>query len=461
MSEFYDQPVVCTTHTDLDGHCSAAVVRKRYPDCKVFYNNYGRPLFSGAFIPGSKMIVTDFTLLEHEFEKCKHMNISVQWIDHHLDNFRSLENKGICLPGLRDDKFCGAALAWKFLFPGREMPRAVQYVNDYDLWKFELPDTKKFQAGLQLYETRVNMQKCFIWNELLNDNPGIANKAVDRVIDLGARILAYNNERNSIFCKDVVYRATLPTGQKCLVAGIKGANSSFFDSVPDRLEMDALCMAQYSTDIKKYRCSVYAPDKTKIVLPIAKSFGGGGHPGAAGFQACDYPFPKPERVEPRPMSTVIPELQKILELRKDSILNQSACRQDRINLGAHTFNTRFNQASKLCLAINHPYLSELIRILPSAVDLINPETGEFAGAVVGYTLTNSGWYRCGFYLLDQGSDSGKSFNAETFKNSLPKLDPNGRVDSVYEEDLGSLGKVMWWYSTDIPVIVPIDRITRT
>lgn len=162
----------------------------------------------------------------------------------------------------------------------------------------------------------------------------------------------------------------------------------------------------------------------------------------------------------RPMSEVITELRKILEMRSDLLVNQYASRGDKINLSSRTFKTRFNHADKLCLAINHPYLSELIRILPSVVDLINPETGEFAGAVVGYTLTNSGWYRCGFYLLDQRSDSGKTFNAETFKNSLPKLDTNGKVDSVYEEDLGSLGKVMWWYSTAIPVIVPIDRITR-
>ena len=455
MSEFYDQPVVVVSHTDLDGYTASAICKKRYPDCKIYYSNYGRTLPSAAFIPGCKMIVTDYSLLEHEFQKCKHLNINCIWIDHHKDNYLTLEQKGICWPGLRDANFCGAALAWKFLFPGREMPMVVQHVNDYDLWKFKLPKTMEFASGIQLFEQRPAYKSCFIWDKLLSDNPDIAKSALDKVISLGEQIQTFGKTRDAIFCKDLTYKATLQSGQRCLVAAIKGGNSTFFDSA-DKTGIDALCMSQYATDIKKYRCSVYSPDDIKEVLPIAKSFGGGGHPGAAGFQACDYPFPLPERKEPRPMSEVISEMRWILEARKNSpLVNQSACRSDRISLGSKTYTTSFQNVNKLCLAINHPYLSELIRILPSAVDLIGQDIDEIATSIVGYTLTNSGWYRCGFYSLDQSK-----INIEAFRNSLPKLDPNGRVDSVYEEDLGSLGKVMWWYSTDIPVIVPIDRITR-
>ena len=135
------------------------------------------------------------------------------------------------------------------------------------------------------------------------------------------------------------------------------------------------------------------------------------------------------------------------------LVNQSACRSDKISLGSKTYTTRFQSCNKLCLAINHPYLSELIRILPSAVDLIGQDIDEISTSIVGYILTNSGYYRCGFYAFEQSKIS-----FEMFKNTLTKLDPNGLVDSVYEEDLGSLGKVMWWYSKEIPVIVPIDLV---
>ena len=453
MSEFYDQPVVCISHTDLDGYAASAVVKKRYPECKIYYSNYGRSVPNAAFIPGCKMIVTDYSLMEMEFQKCKHLNIDCIWIDHHRDNYTMLEQKGVCWPGLRDANFCGAALAWKFLFPGKEMPMVVQHVNDYDLWRFKLPGTKEFSAGIQLFEQRPAYKSCFIWDKLLSDDPEVAKTALEKVIALGDQIQTFGKKRDALFCKDLAYRTSLQTGQKCLVAAVKGGNSTFFDSV-DQKDIDALCMAQYATDIKRYRCSVYSPDSIKEVLPIAKSFGGGGHPGAAGFQATAYPFPMPQVTAPRPMAEVITEMRWILEARNNSpLVNQSACRSDKISLGSKTYTTRFQSCNKLCLAINHPYLSELIRILPSAVDLIGQDIDEIATSIVGYILTNSGYYRCGFYAFEQSK-----INFEMFKNTLPKLDPNGLVDSVYEEDLGSLGKVMWWYSKEIPVIVPIDLV---
>ena len=463
MSDYnyqFDKEVVCISHVDLDGYCAAAVVKQRYPDARIFYSNYGKSTPTNAFIPRSKLIVTDFSLPEHEFDKCKRLGIEVVLLDHHEFKYKELEAHGYSFPGLRNPEMSGSELAWRFLFPSSPVPRVIRIVTSYDLWKFNEPKTKEFAAGIQMFEQRAAYKSCYIWGKLLSPYQDIAESTLENVIKIGERIVNYEQTHNALICKDVSYRATLPTGQKCLVAAIKGANSSFFDSV-DKTDIDALCMSQYATDIQKYRCSVYAPDKTKVVLPIAQAFGGGGHPGAAGFQTCDYPFPMPQVTTPRPMSEVITELRKILEMRSDLLVNQYASRGDKINLSSRTFKTRFNHADKLCIAINHPYVSELIRIFPGVVDLIdNDILGEIATSIVGYTLTNSGWYRCGFYLLDQGSDSGKSFNAETFRNSLPKLDPNGRVDSVYEEDLGSLGKVMWWYSTDIPVIVPIDRITR-
>ena len=457
MSEFYDQPVVVIAHTDLDGYTASAVCKKRYPECKIYYSNYGRAVPNAAFIPGCRMIVTDYSLLEHEFQKCKHLNIDCIWIDHHKDNYTMLEQKGVCWPGLRDANFCGAALTWKFLFPGKEMPMVVQHVNDYDLWRFKLPGTKEFSAGIQLFEQRASYRTCVIWNDLLSDNPDVAKKALDDVISFGAKTLNFTKERDAIICKDMSYSATLPTGQKCLVAATKGGNSSFFDSV-DQSGIDALCMAQYATDIKKYRCSVYSPDNIKEVLPIAKSFGGGGHPGAAGFQANAYPFPMPPLTTPRPMVEVIKEFGKIIELRKDLVVRQSAARGDKINIGSRVFCTKWASSNKSCFAINHPYMSEFLKILPSSVELIRSDTREIVGSVVGYTLTNSGYYRCGLFLIDESSLQGKPFTLDLFKSWLPKLDPNSLVDSAYEEVLPWNDKVMWWYSKEIPVIVPIDLI---
>lgn len=33
----------------------------------------------------------------------------------------------------------GAALAWEFFFPGKEAPRLIKFVEDQDLWRWEVP----------------------------------------------------------------------------------------------------------------------------------------------------------------------------------------------------------------------------------------------------------------------------------------------------------------------------------
>ena len=49
-----------------------------------------------------------------------------------------------------DMKHSGARLAWDFFHPGKEAPKFIDYIEDRDLWKWELPYSKEFSAAFDM-----------------------------------------------------------------------------------------------------------------------------------------------------------------------------------------------------------------------------------------------------------------------------------------------------------------------
>lgn len=443
MTDFNDlQPVVCVTHVDLDGHASAACVLKKYPHAKVYYSNYGRSVPDAAFVRGCKMFVTDYTLAEFEMQRCKTLGIEVIWIDHHKSNIEKLRAAGYSAPGLQSEERCGAYLTHKFLFPNAPIPRAIEIVDDYDRWQFKLPETKIFQAGSSMFETRPNMKSSFIWKELLESTEEVAKIRIDIICRIGNELLEFNRKRFQIFCDDLAYRCVID-GANFLVANTKQANSTFFDSA-DKTGINALSVIQFSPDIKKYRCSIYSPDDRQEVIQFAQSRGGGGHPKACGFQSIDYPFPVGNS-DPSPMAETIQKYQTILEARKSAIVAQASAHSDKISLMASTFRELF--LGHTCMCINHPYITELLRSIPTSIDVIDTITGTPLKAFVGFTMTKTGWYRVGVYFFNHPQPT-----LEEGIRSVPKMFSDAR--DFYEEKT-PYGNVYWFYTRQLPVQLPV------
>jgi len=453
MAEFdnLEQDVVCISHVDLDGYCAAAIVKKRYPHARVFYSNYGRDIPNAAFVRGCKMFVTDYSLLPHEMDKCRNLGIDLIWVDHHEANYRALEEQGYAFPGLRKAGISGSELTWMYLYPAVPPPRTVKLVTSYDLWKFDEPGTKEFADGIGLFEQRVSYRTCYVWNDLLSDNPEVVEKRLSIICDAGGRIAKFKEFRNMIMCRELSYVYEF-MGKKVLVANTKQGNSMFFDSISPELRnsIDALCVIQYASDIKRYRASFYSPDNVKIVLPLAQVFpGGGGHPGACGFQTAEYPFALPPSETVPPMKDVITAYERILDARKDMFANQAACKSDKISLIANVFKTSF--LGKRCLAINHPFMTELLTAFNHTVDIIDPIDGSIFHTFVGFVRTKTNWFRSGVWFIDRSNIPPMEQFEQDVKNAIPD------AKDFYEENVGGfLGVVRWFYSQNAPVNIPLQ-----
>lgn len=427
---------VCITHCDLDGYACGAIVKRKYPASECIITNYGKPVPMWKIPPHATVFVTDFSLTYEEFKQLEQRCAEVIWIDHHEANYKKLEAAGLNLKGLRRNDQCGASLTWQFLFPDDPMPECIKLINDFDLWKWELKDTAAFNYGMDLFDARPGQKSATMWASLLNNE----KLKLDQIIEHGAPIAAYIEERNNIMAHDLCY-TTMIGDKKIMVANNKQANSLFFNSM-DKSGLDGIMLVNWFGDFGRYRCSIYSPDDTKEIISIAQGFGGGGHPKAAGFNSPEYPVRTPEITQPDELGDIISKYAGIAKHRSNPVVEQCAAKADSIAWRAQSFMSVWGHSvTHLAMCINHPDLPSLMRTMSCCVDIVHPITGAVCEVVVGYVLTHSGHYRVCVKPL-----SSKVGTAEKLADMIKLTELNTPGTSV-EVSNG----YVYYYSTTVPV----------
>ncbi|MFH1691831.1 MAG: hypothetical protein ABIC68_04600 [Candidatus Omnitrophota bacterium] len=279
----------CFYHSaDLDGHCSGAIVKLKYPDCEMFGINYGDAFPWDKIEKGEKVFMVDFALQPFKpnmiklFNKCE-----LIWVDHHksaIDEFEKIQlNEGLYIQGARcfDNSQAGCELTWEYLFD-TDVPRAVKLLSEYDVWNHSDADTLPFQFGLRMYETHPNEQS--LWMQLFGID-GL--NPLDQIIGEGTIILSYQATENKKYCSACSFETELD-GLKCIAINKMLTNSQIFDSVWNPEKYDAMLSFGYRKG--SWTVSLYSNKPEIDVSKIAKARGGGGHKGAAGFQCDILPF---------------------------------------------------------------------------------------------------------------------------------------------------------------------------
>lgn len=70
-------------------------------------------------------------------------------IDHHKSSLEDLESafaERVYKTFIHDERFSGCVLTWQHFFPDEDVPEVLLYVQDCDLWKFELENSKEINA---------------------------------------------------------------------------------------------------------------------------------------------------------------------------------------------------------------------------------------------------------------------------------------------------------------------------
>jgi oligoribonuclease NrnB/cAMP/cGMP phosphodiesterase (DHH superfamily) len=278
--------MICFYHSaDLDGHCSGAIVKHRYPDCEMIGYNYGDE-FPWDKVEGQEVWLVDISLQPfNDMFRLKDLAKKLVLIDHHDSLINNIKESGRTFDGLQLNGQAGCELTWEVCYPNDAVPLIVTLLGRYDVWDHKnFPDALPIQYGAKQYDTHPTTTRAMsIWNGWFCDYP-------TQVFAEGLAIQGYVVAQN----KDLMVRLSFDTeldGLKCLALNKQPASSTIFESQWDPEKYDAMLAFGFLKD--KWTVSLYTDSKDINVSIVAKDRGGGGHKQAAGFQCLELPFELP------------------------------------------------------------------------------------------------------------------------------------------------------------------------
>jgi len=217
-------------------------------------------------VKGKNVVILDFSFDNATTKKMIEDANTLLVIDHHKSAMVELHD-------ISNTKFdmtkSGAMLSWEFFHPGKEPPKFIRYIQDRDLWIWELEYSKEFSAAFDMVPFEFEEFEKF-------EDSSVFDDACKR----GSYILAYSKTVVKKVCEKAVKR-------KYKEKDVLVVNSSHWMSeIGARLapDCDFAVIWYYDHDDRMIKVSLRSFHDKIDVSEIAKEFGGGGHKKASGFQ---------------------------------------------------------------------------------------------------------------------------------------------------------------------------------
>lgn len=216
-------------------------------------------------VEGKTVAILDFSYKNDVIKSLIELSKDLIVIDHHksaMIELHDISNTHF------DMNHSGARLAWDFFHPGKEAPKFIDYIEDRDLWKWELPYSKEFSAAFDMIPFEFEEFEKF-------EDDSVFDDAVKR----GSYILAYSKTVIKKICDKA--SARMYKGKNVLVVN----SSHWMSEIGSRLspDCDFAMIWYYDHERKDIKISLRSFYDSIDVSEIAKNFGGGGHKKAAGF----------------------------------------------------------------------------------------------------------------------------------------------------------------------------------
>ena len=178
-----------------------------------------------------------------------------------------------------DIKKCGAVLTWEYFFPDKLVPPALYYVQDRDLWQWQLPESKAINEAFthhgrsdKLFQEIIQLSQ----SELVDKFAGLGNAIVQPKLRRSRELAATAQWRD--FC-----------GYRIMVCELNSLNVSYYNDVMEYLYTEfpeSPFVATYTpkSEGNGYKFSFRSAQRLDgfDTTQISNQFGGGGHFHASG-----------------------------------------------------------------------------------------------------------------------------------------------------------------------------------
>lgn len=220
------------------------------------------------------VVIVDFSYPLEVLTRIAEQSSCVVLLDHHKTSAEALQ--GFSAPNARvvfDMNYSGAGLAWDWLYPGLPRATLVNYVEDRDLWRHELPHSHAINAAIASYEMRTD-----VWSTL------------ERTLDTEEGFNAALSQGEGILRRKALdVAAIIASGKRKMRIGgqlvrVCNAPVTLCSDVGHVLAEGEPFAAVYYDTPGGRKFSLRSASDGVDVSAIAARYGGGGHYHAAGFR---------------------------------------------------------------------------------------------------------------------------------------------------------------------------------
>jgi len=263
--------VICIYHKNCNDGFGAALAVKIWSGINLSTENKIKfiPAHYGDHPPnveGKDVFIVDFSYPRDTLLKMYDQASSILVIDHHKTAEENLKELDFCIFNMQKS---GAVLTWEHLFPEQNIPLLLQYIQDRDLWNWNLEQSRDISAALSLLDKDFDL-----WEQYLN-NDNIPELAVK-----GEAILEYQDHqvKKIVNSNDIPFEKIAKYNVPCI------NTTTLISEIGHELSKGHPFAAMYFETANDRIYSLRSSDDGIDVSEIAKIFGGGGHFHAAGFK---------------------------------------------------------------------------------------------------------------------------------------------------------------------------------
>lgn len=271
---------ICIYHASCTDGFGAAWSVKEYSKLAnipftFFSAHYNRP---PPDVSGHNVVMVDFSYplpqVKAMLEEAAHITI----IDHHataIEMLKDFEHPN--LTKFLDNDKSGAGLAWEY-YHSVEKPPLIAHIEDRDLWRFKLPNTKEIIEAVMSYDMKFD-----VWDSLME-------MPLEKLRDEGRVLMRLTNKT----IKGTISQKPLELmigGHLVPVYNITQHISETLSKIAS--EQPVPFAASFFINTEGYIFSLRSTDLKEDVGAIAKMYGGGGHRNASGFKVSNLEILRP------------------------------------------------------------------------------------------------------------------------------------------------------------------------
>ncbi len=257
---------MCIYHGNCaDGFGAAWVVRKALGEIDFVGAKYQE---APPDVTGKDVVMVDFSYKRPVLLEMAEKANSILILDHHKTSAEDLVNLPANVTAKFDMSRSGAMLTWEHFFPGETPPPLLLHIEDRDLWRFALQNTRQIQANV--FSFPYDFQ---VWDTLMATAAAALateGEAIERKHFKDIRELL-----------GVTTREMVIGGHRVPVANLPYTMSS--DAGHEMAKGRPFAACYWDTPEGRV-FSLRSNDEGIDVSEVAKQYGGGGHRNASGFR---------------------------------------------------------------------------------------------------------------------------------------------------------------------------------